>query len=531
MAEHVRPPFARPDRKRRTLLEGLVIALPYTAAMSAIQKAAAAAKQPGHTIQPSDHLTDLTAGEAIRAIRNGELKAEDYVSRLLAQYRAHEDLNAISWIDEERALISARSLDKTRAAGRELGPLAGLVFVVKDNIDTLGYPTSAGTASLKQNLPKANAPVVESLLAQGAIVLAKTNMHELAAGGTSSNPVFGVVRNPYDPERIPGGSSGGTAAAMAARIAPAGLGTDTSGSVRIPASFCGIASLRPTSTYPKSYSDAGVTPLALYFDTIGPMARSLNDVALMHAAITGSALRAPRPLSGVRIGIPRRPFWEDLDSEVAQVCEEALDRLRQQGVTFIDLDFSELGAETTKLQRGLVIATVKSDLESYLAERGLSIRVDEVINSIASADVKAIYEASAKSKITAEELQAMKDVKRPELRAQFEAALQENELSAVLFPTEPVPAIPISPKGDTLADEIIHNGRLVNAGLTITRNTRFSPALGVPAVCFPAGLTSNKLPVGFDLTGAAGSDVDLLALAMGLEQALGRLPPPPGYSS
>ncbi len=206
-------------------------------------------------------MIELTAVDAVAAIRRGEVAAEAYAERLLAQQARLSHLNALTWIDVEKVREQARAVDKARAKNQGSGPLAGLPVAVKDNIDTLGFPTSSGTASLKTLMPKADAPVAAALWKAGAILFGKANMHELAGGGTSSNPAFGFVRNPYDPARTPGGSSGGTAAAIGARIVPAGLGTDTAGSVRIPSAFSGTAGLRPSIAGGKLYSDSGVVPV------------------------------------------------------------------------------------------------------------------------------------------------------------------------------------------------------------------------------------------------------------------------------
>ncbi len=189
----------------------------------------------------------LDATQAVAAIRDGHVTAEAYVSTLIARAKALSDLNALIVLDEAGALAAARAVDAARAAGTTLGPLAGLPIVVKDNINTKDLPTTGGTAALRNVRPTANAPSLQKLIDAGAIVLGKSNLHELAFGITSTNltSFAGAVKNPYDKTRIPGGSSGGTAAAIAARIAPAGLGTDTGGSTRVPAALCSIAGLRP----------------------------------------------------------------------------------------------------------------------------------------------------------------------------------------------------------------------------------------------------------------------------------------------
>ena len=190
---------------------------------------------------------------------------------------------------------------------------------MKDNLDTAELPTSGGTPGLAGNRPKRNAAIVDKLLGAGAIVLGKTNLHELAYGITNNNAAHGPARNPYAPDRIPGASSGGTGVAVAARIAPGGIGTDTGGSVRIPAALCGIVGLRPTTG---RWSQAGVVPISHTRDTPGPMTRSVADCALLDGVVTGGPVEAaPVPLKGVRIGVPRKHFWENLDPELEKICE------------------------------------------------------------------------------------------------------------------------------------------------------------------------------------------------------------------
>jgi len=494
-----------PNSKRRDILRKFAITLPF-ATLGPLGACARISSDTGlgakgHTAADNGvtRSTELTATDAIRMIRQGEIQAESYVSHLLAQYARQQYLNTVTWIDEARALEGARAIDLARAKGDELGALAGLPFIVKDNIDTLGFPTSAGTVLLKANFPHTNAPVVSQLLDSGAILFAKANMHELAGGATSSNPLFGSVRNPYDINRIAGGSSGGTASAIAAGIVPVGLGTDTSGSVRIPASFCGVAGLRPTSIYPKLYSDHGVVPLSLYVDTVGPIAKTVEDVALMHSVITATRIPILKTLAGIRIGVARKPFWEDLAPDVAKVSEEVVKRLQAAGVTLVELDFTELRAAAADLQRSLVISSVSKDLSQYVEGRSLGISGADVIAQIASLDTKAVYQASNKSSIDAKVIQNLAGPQRTKLRTQFEEKVREAGVVGVLFPTEPVTAPLIEAKGDAPGDEIVLNGRRVSKHGTITRNTGFAAALGIPALNVPIGLTENGLPVGLEI--------------------------------
>ena len=248
-------------------------------------------------------LTELSASEAAARIRAGTLKSEDLVRALIDVIERKRDLNAFITFDRDRAIASAHKADTLAARKSFAGPLHGVPIVVKDNIHVAGLPNSAGTPALRDFVPTRNAPVAEKLIRAGAIVLGKTNMHELAFGVTSNNAAFGPARNAYDPSRIAGGSSGGTANAIAARMAAAGLGSDTGGSVRIPAALNGIAGLRPTLG---RYSQEGITPIAHTRDTAGPMAREVVDLVLLDTIITGARDRvAALPLKGLRLGVCR----------------------------------------------------------------------------------------------------------------------------------------------------------------------------------------------------------------------------------
>ena len=223
------------DTSRRAFVLGAAA----TAAVSAVPGLNVAASENSATSQ----LADLSAVEAVAQMARGELTAERYAEALLARCQAARALNAFITQEPGRVLEDARARDRERRAGAKPGPLFGLPVPVKDSVNTRDYPTSGGTPALRDFRPKEDAPLVAALKAAGAIVLGKTNLHELSFGWTSNNLAFGAVHNPYDPTRIPGGSSGGTAAAIAARLAPLGVAEDTEGSIRVPAAFCGIAGI------------------------------------------------------------------------------------------------------------------------------------------------------------------------------------------------------------------------------------------------------------------------------------------------
>lgn len=513
---------------RRTLLASLTAGLP-GAGLAALGGCAASAPRPsaGPVARTGDEMAELSATDALALLRTGELSAENYAAQLLARQQRWAGLNAISHGNRDQALQNARAVDKARAAGRSMGDLAGLPLLVKDNIDTLGLPTSAGTPSLKNHYPKADAPVVHRLLAQGAVLLAKTNMHELAIGGTSSNPVFGAVRNPYDLRRVAGGSSGGTAAAIAARMGPAGLGSDTAGSCRIPASFSGCAGLRPTTAGGRgAYSIEGVVPLVLGFDTIGPMACTVADVALLDSAITG---RAPAPVpkpSEVRLGIPRGFYWDDLEPQVLQTLQAALEKLRDAGVTLVEMDMGDLPQRGLAAWPILYASRFGLDFSEWLATAVPGLTLSEVVRQIASKDVKARFDPSPAVRPTAEAAARVRTQTLAQMHREYASLFQRHRIAALAFPTEPIIA-PLIEEGGDRGDTMLEvNGRQVNRLQHITRNTRVTSVMGMPGLSLPAGLSAKGLPVGLELDGLPGTDATVLAVGISVERILGRLPAP-----
>jgi Asp-tRNA(Asn)/Glu-tRNA(Gln) amidotransferase A subunit family amidase len=451
---------------------------------------------------------DLIGIEAVQAIQRGGLSAEEYARTLLDQQQRLAFLGATIACDADRVLSGAREVDRRRRAGPPPGPLAGLPVLVKDNIDALGFATTAGTPGLLRNVPKANAPVLQRLLDAGAILFAKANLHELAFGITSNNHSFGPVRNPYDPGLIPGGSSGGSAAGVAARICPAALGTDTGGSVRIPAALCGLVGFRPTKG---RYPAEGIVPISHTRDTPGPMTRTVADAALLDAIVTGGEQANPRPLRGLRLGIPRSPFWQDLDPEVAPVMEDALDRLRREGVVLVEADIPEASTLNQRSAFPIAFYEFRVDLPRYLAEAGTGITLDDVESRIASPDVQAAVAEAAQ--VTRSQYETAEHIGRPRLQHRYARYFADNDLVAMVFPTTVLPARPI---GEDRTVDL--NGRRAPTFATYIRNTDADAVAGIPGLSLPAGLTGSGLPVGLELDGPVGSDATLLGLGRALER-------------
>ncbi len=472
----------------------------------------------------------LTSVQAVAAMRSGSLSSEVYVKTLIARAQALKDLNALIVLDQAGALAAAREVDAMRDAGQALPPLAGLPIVVKDNINTAMLPTTGGTVALRDVRPKANAPSLQKLLDAGAIVLGKANLHELAFGITSTNltPFAGAVKNPYDTTRIPGGSSGGTAAAIAARIVPAGLGTDTGGSTRVPAALCGIVGFRPSvgnGGAQRRYTDTNaVVPISHTRDTIGPMARTVADVALLDAVITGSAVATPVALQGLRIGVPAS-FWAGLDAQLAPVVNAARAKLAAAGVVFVDVDTVGLQALNNQVSFQLALHEPIADIPAYLAATGVSgITVADIAAQVASPDVKGAFGAILADAFGAAYGAAI-NVHRPKLQALYADYFAANRLDAMLFPTTLLPAVVI----DAVAGSgkiSVNGAALVDTFGTFIRNTDPGSNAGIPGLSLPAGLTAGGLPVGLELDGPVGSDRRLLAIGLAVEALLGPLPAP-----
>ncbi|MEF7614584.1 indoleacetamide hydrolase [Aquincola sp. MAHUQ-54] len=476
----------------------------------------------------SDEQLALTATEAVQALSQGRLTAEAYVRTVLDRAQALAGLNAVITLDEAGALAAARAVDARRRSGAALPPLAGLPIIVKDNINTAHLPTTGGTAALQHLRPSANAPTLAKLLDAGVIVIGKANLHELSMGITSSNltPFAGPVKNPYDTTRVPGGSSGGTAAAIAARIVAAGLGTDTGGSVRVPSALCGIAGLRPSvgdNLAQRRYHDENaVVPLSHTRDTIGPMGRTVADVALLDAAITGGSVPQAADLRGLRLGVPLN-FWQGLDSALEPVALAAKARLAAAGVVMVGVDLSDAMALSQHISF-LFGEEVLVDMPAYLAaSNGGGLTFDQIRATIASPDVRAVFDVVAGRAFEAGYPDALA-VHRPALQAMYAACFADHGIDALLFPTTILAAVPIDAANGSSVSVI--NGTPANTLTTLNRNADPGSVAGLPGLSVPAGLTAGGLPVGLELDGPIGSDRRLLAIGMAIEAVLGPLPAP-----
>jgi indoleacetamide hydrolase len=460
--------------------------------------------------------TGLTATEAVAALRNGDIKAEVYAEALLARAEKLRSLNAFITLRPDEVRRAAREADQRRARGGELGLLHGLPIAVKDSVNTKSLPTSNGSRALRNFQPRTDAGVLRPLLAQGAIVMGKTNLHELSCGWTSNNAAFGPVLNPYDRSRTPGGSSGGSGAAVAAHIAPLAIGEDTYGSIRVPATFCGLVGLRPTF---ERYPNDGVMPLSQQrFDQVGPLARSVGDVILFDSVVTGdhSSVQAAS-LEGVRIGTSEY-LTQGIDRECGRVVAAALDKLKMAGVKIVPIELPPSLREASDVEVALLGDELLDSLSRFLAEEGTGISLDELIAQ-AGDNLKPLL-AGSRNPGSAANHRAL-DQKQKQMKSEAIAFFRAKRIDALAFAPSLTPAFP---QGDPGTLEI--NGQSVPIFTSIGRQAAVGSCASLACLVLPAGMTTGGLPVGLEFDALPGTDRRLLALGLSLETVLGRIAPP-----
>ena len=415
--------------------------------------------------------------------------------------------------------VAARANIFTKIIHQDLLGRANNAFAVKANIGC-GYPASAGTPGLARDnwVPKDSSPVVSSLIDKGYKVAAITNMHELAFGITSENPAFGDVENPRSPGYIPGGSSGGSAAAVAMGAVPFALGTDTGGSMRIPAALCGVVGYRPTiGLYPTS----AVCPLSSTTDTIGIFSRSVKTVQEAHKAIIPSYSPKALSLAGVRIGVPHLFYYSHLEDEVRRLTEEALKALKGAGAELVyqdipfppDLDKDHAMTESIL---DLVIYETYRLLPKYLQEQCAPVNFEELCDLIRDPAVKEVISTGHKvSKEAYQECKQLAEKLSDLLRDYFKA----NDLAAYIVPTTILCA-----KKRPCPGSVQVAGRDFPALFGYVHNSIIQASAGVPCISLPNGLTSEGLAVGLELVAPRGEDSNLLNLAAAVQDLLPTMP-------
>jgi len=470
-----------------------------------------------HLIKPYDimHAFDLPISEIRTLLDARTITSIDLAEECIARTQSRANLNVWVSFDPDALRRDARVADGRIAAGERL-PLLGIPIALKDNIEAVGLGCGAGTASLAGKQPKEDAELVTRLKSAGAVIAGKVGMHELAFGITTNNAVTGSIRNPWDLARIPGGSSGGSGAAVGGRLVPAAIGTDTGGSVRVPAALCGVTGFRPTvGRVPRQ----GIAPISVTRDTAGPLAHSAADCALIDAVLTNTpAAHRVVALKGLRLGVPRNPFWSDLEPNLARVAEEAMEVLRSAGVELVDLDLPTLSDLNATISFPIALYEFVRDMRAYLQERDRGVTLEQMIAEVASPDVRGAVGTLLTGGGIPEDVYQSAMTSRKQLQTLYEETFKKHRIEALVFPTTPRTAALIG------EDETVElNGQQLPTFGTFIRNTDPGSNASLPGVSLPIGL-ANSLPVGLALDGPFNSDIQLLSITSAIEAVL---PPAP----
>jgi aspartyl-tRNA(Asn)/glutamyl-tRNA(Gln) amidotransferase subunit A len=444
----------------------------------------------------------VTIEEFGRRVRAREVTARDLTEQCLQRITERQPrLNAFIRVMADEARRDAAAADRELAEGRDRGPLHGVPIAIKDLIDIAGVPTTAASRVREGHMAAADAPVISHLRDAGAVLIGKTNLDEFAFGTTSENSAFGPVRHPLDPERSPGGSSGGSAVAVAAGMALAALGTDTGGSIRIPAAACGIVGLKPA--YGEISTEA-VVPLSPTFDHLGPFARTVADVRLVYRALNNERgadlVRSAKAMKGLRLGIPRGYLCDLLDVDVRARFEEAVAALRAAGAEVTDVAIAHASSTPA-----VYIHIHSSEGATYHA-RTLDALADRYTPVVRRRLELGRYV------LAQDYVRAMEG--RELLRREVDAAL--DGCDALVLPTLPIPAPPIG------ADSVIVNGAGEPVRALMLRLTQLFNVTGHPAISIPFGATSEGLPCGLQLVGHRNETDALLQVALVCEARVSR---------
>ena len=452
-----------------------------------------------------DDLCFLPVAETARRIANGELSSVEVTRAYLERIERFDPaLRAFITVDAEEALRQASAADRVLADGaRERGLLHGVPIAIKDNIATRGLRTTGGSRVLADWIPDRDAPVVQHLRRAGAVVLGKTNMHEFAYGGTCTNVQYGAVRNPWNTAHVPGGSSGGSGVAVAAGLCAAALGTDTAGSVRLPACQCGVVGLKPT--YGR-VSIQDVIPLAWSLDHVGPITRTVDDAALLLRVLSGRVASDPttRPgpaddgpagvedgLRGLRLGVVRGYFFDWLQPDVEAATERALDLLRGLGAVLVDVDWPDV-ASSNSVTWTIILAEASTYHRPWLRARA-----DD-------------YAADTRADLELGERVAATDY----IQAQRVRSVLQQQVLTILSGLDALvtPMLAMSPPriGQTTV-EIGGKTRPVNP-VFIRMADPFN-VTGLPAISVPCGFDSMGLPIGLQVAAAPFAESTVLRIA------------------
>jgi aspartyl-tRNA(Asn)/glutamyl-tRNA(Gln) amidotransferase subunit A len=438
----------------------------------------------------------MTIAEAAQKLRSRDISSVELTRQCLGQIeKLNPTLNAFITVTGDSALARAEELDRELAQGVDRGPLHGIPVAHKDLMWTKGIRTTSGSKIFADFVPDRDAAVVAKMAEAGAVMVGKTGLHELAYGITSNNPHFGAIRNPRDPERSPGGSSGGSGVAVATGMAFVATGTDTGGSVRVPASFCGVAGLKPTYGL---IDRSGVQPLGLSLDHVGPLARTVDDIRLALDAMPGAERRKPAPASirGIRVGLPENFYLELVAPEVKAAILDAARRAEKLGARVIPIRVPDIEALNTA---GLVILLSEAAAVSQPYRHR---RADFGADVLALLDQGSLIPA-------ADYVNAQRQ--RKVFLGEFHKLFQD--IDCLFTPSTPITAPKVGQTETTL------DGSRYDTRILTTRFVRGFNALGFPALSIPCGLSSDGLQIGLQIAGRPLEENLLLELGEALEHS------------
>lgn len=467
--------------------------------------------------KPADDLTALSLSEASKKIQSGEVTSTQLTQAVLDRIKVYNPkFNAFITVMRQEALAQAAQLDAEAKTGHFRGPLHGVPIALKDNIDTAGTRTTAASAVFDDRVPDEDAQVVMRLKEAGAVIIGKTNMHEFAAGGSSASTYFGPVRNPWALDRVPAGSSGGSAAAVIGGLAYGALGTDTGGSVRMPAAYCGIVGLKPTYGL---VSIRGIIPLIYSLDHCGPMTRTVEDAALMLNTMTGydkldvASVEHPkedyvasmnRPVSGIRLGIPRAPFFDMLDDDTAKAIEDAITVLGKLTASTTDCHLPGIAGfnalALTGEREAYHIELFRRNAQRYTLAGRLGMETAEKgLNDVTSepCSEKVVDYVTSNWRIIL-------------MRKSIDDAFKDFDLVAL-------PTMRILPR--TIEDALGREEDSKPKAPDLISNCSPFNIFGLPAISVPCGFSASGLPVGLMIAGPRFSEGKVLALANAYEKA------------
>ena len=462
------------------------------------------------TVDAGRQVVDLTIDELAPLIKTGQVSPVELIKAQLDRVSSQDGrLNCFIAVLHDQAMAAATLAEREIARGRWRGPLHGIGIPVKDNFDVEGARTTAGSCLMVDHVAPRDATAIARLKAAGAVITGKLNMDEFARGATTENPWFGTCSNPWKPGHIAGGSSGGSAAAVAAGLATASLGTDTGGSVRNPAALCGVVGLKPTYGLISRY---GTVPLSWSLDHCGPIGKSVADVAHLLQALAGydqqdsASLKVPskryphsfrRSIRGVRIGVPATWFWDPIDEQVEKAVRVAIGKLADLGATLADLailrlDELYIAHSTIALAEPAVhhLPTLRTNGDRYSA--------DVATRTWAGAVLPATHY-----------IQALR------IRSYFRRVFQDlfRDVDILVTPTTPITAKPFGTTSVRVA------GRELPVRQALNRCTSLFNILGLPALTVPCGFDSDGLPIGMMLAGPALSEPGLLRVGAAYQAA------------